>query len=91
MGRSRIVMKSKSKHWFELQSGGAQLGFFQWMPVTVMGWITCLGIGIGWLGGPYILSEHSAEIGVIPGLVLLISSVLLIVVAILKTKRVKFD
>ena len=84
-------MKSKSKHWFELQSGGSQLGFSQWMPVTAMGWITCLGIGIGWLGGPYILSEHSAELGVIPGLVLLLSSVLLIVVAIVKTKRVTFD
>ena len=84
-------MKSKSKHWFELQSGGAQLGFFQWIPVTSMGWVTCLGIGIGWLGGPYVLSEHSAEVGVLPGLVLLFSSILLIVVAILKTKRVKFD
>ena len=84
-------MKTKSRHWFELQSGGAQLGFFQWMPVTAKGWITCLGIGIGWLGGPYILSKHSAEIGKLPGLILLISSILLMVVAIVKTKRVKFD
>ena len=84
-------MKSKSKHWFEFQTGGAQLGADMWIPVTGMGWLTCLGIGIGWLGGPYVLSEHSAEVGVLPGLVLLFFSLLLIILAILKTKRVKFD
>lgn len=84
-------MKSKSKHWFEFQTGGAQLGFAMWIPVTGLGWMTFLGIGIGWLGAPYLLNEQSANIGLLPGMILLISSLLLIVVAVMKTKRVKFD
>lgn len=81
----------KADHWFEWQTGGGRLGLAQWIPVKTKGWLTFIGIGLAWLGGPYLLSNRTDQIGVLPGLFTLVIAVGLLSLAVWKTKRVKFD